>query len=303
MTKKDKRSVSLVLGSGGARGLAHIGVIRWLEEKGYKISSISGSSMGALIGGVYAVGKLHEFEQWALSISRRDLFNLIDLSFQKSGFIKGDRIIDTIRDIVGDATIEELPVTFTAVATDLDAGKEVWIEKGPLFDAIRASMSIPLLFTPVKDKGRLLVDGGVLNPVPIAPTFGDLSDITIAVNVSGRLADGGVPQVKVNKKSKPSSTLHEKIDGFTEEMKDLASSYFGENKGMLDIAHRSFDAMQSSIARQKLAAYPPDILIEIPRNVSTILEFDRAKELIGLGYAAAARAMKPEELASKAAIK
>lgn len=303
MTKKDKRSVSLVLGSGGARGLAHIGVIRWLEEKGYKISSISGSSMGALIGGVYAVGKLHEFEQWALSISRRDLFNLVDLSFQKSGFIKGDRIIDTIRDIVGDAIIEELPVTFTAVATDLDAGKEVWIEKGPLFDAIRASMSIPLLFTPVKDKGRLLVDGGVLNPVPIAPTFGDLSDITIAVNVSGRLADGGVPQVKVKGRPKPSSRLQEKIDGFTEEMKELASSYFGENKGMLEIAHRSFDAMQSSIARQKLAAYPPDILIEIPRNVSTILEFDRAKELIGLGYAAAARAMKPEELASKAAIK
>ena len=296
MTKEDKKAVSLVLGSGGARGLAHIGVIHWLEENGYEIRSISGSSMGALIGGVYAVGKLHEFEQWVLAITKRDMFTLLDLSFQKSGFIKGDRIIDTIRDIVGDALIEELPVTFTAVATDLDAGKEVWIEKGPLFDAIRASISIPLFFTPFKDKGRLLVDGGVLNPVPIAPTFGDLSDTTIAVNVSGKVAESKAPKVSAHKRPKPSSKFQEKISGFIEDMKELASSYLGTNEGMIDVANQSFDAMQSTIARQKLAAYPPDILIEIPRNASTILEFDRAGELIELGYAAAARAMKRESL-------
>jgi len=295
MEKEEKKSVSLVLGSGGARGLAHIGVIRWLEEKGYDIRSISGSSTGALIGGVYAVGQLHQFEQWALSVTRRDLFNLIDLSFQKGGIIKGDRIIERIKKMVGNALIEDLPVSYTAVATDLDAGKEVWIDKGPLFDAIRASISIPLLFTPFKDKGRLLVDGGVLNPVPIAPTFSDLSDITIAVNVSGSVDEGGMDKTKSNKKPKPSSRLQEKINGFTEEMRDLAASYFSENRGMLDIANRSFDAMQSTIARQKLAAYPPDILIEIPRNVSTILEFDRAKELISLGYDAAAGVMKNKD--------
>ncbi|MBE9505050.1 MAG: patatin-like phospholipase family protein [Proteobacteria bacterium] len=294
MTKEDKTAVSLVLGSGGARGLAHIGVIHWLEENGFEIRSISGSSMGALIGGVYAVGKLHEFEQWVLAITKRDIFTLLDLSFHKSGFIKGDRIIDTIKNIVGDALIEALPVTFTAVATNLETGKEVWIKKGPLFDAIRASISIPLLFTPFKYKGMHLVDGGVLNPVPIAPTFSDLSDITIAVNVSGVVSESKVPQVSPPKRAKPSSRLQGKISGFIEEMKGLATSYLSTDAGMIDIANQSFDAMQSTIARQKLAAYPPDISIEIPRNVSTILEFNRAGELIILGHAAAARAMKLE---------
>ncbi len=167
------KTVSLVLGSGGARGLAHIGIIHWLEENDYKIQSIAGSSIGALIGGIYAAGKLDEYEQWVRSITKVDIVTLLDLSWEKSGLVRGDKVINTLINLVGDRLIENLPISYTAIATDIKGQKEIWIKSGRLFDAIRASISIPLLFTPFKYKGVVLVDGGVLNPVPIAPTCGD----------------------------------------------------------------------------------------------------------------------------------
>ena len=179
------KTVSLVLGSGGARGLAHIGVIRWLEENEYKTQSISGCSIGALIGGVYAAGKLDEFEKWVKAITKIDIVTLLDLSWEKSGLVKGDKIINTLIDLVGDQLIENLPVTYTAIASDVKSEKEIWIKSGKLFDAIRASISLPLFFTPFNYRGVDLIDGGVLNPVPIAPTFGDETDMTIAVNLGG----------------------------------------------------------------------------------------------------------------------
>jgi len=132
------KSVSLILGSGGARGLAHIGIIQELEKNGYVIKSISGCSMGALIGGIYAIGKLEEFEEWIRALSTQDIFSLLDLSLQNGGLIKGDRIIGTLRNLVGETLIENLPIPFTAVAADIQAEKEIWLNKGPLFDAIRA---------------------------------------------------------------------------------------------------------------------------------------------------------------------
>ncbi len=165
------KTVSLVLGSGGARGLAHIGVIHWLEENNCKIRSIAGSSMGALIGGIYAAGKLDEYEQWVRAITKIDIVTLLDLSWEKSGLVKGDKIINTLIHLVGEQLIENLPIQYTAVATDFKREKEIWIRSGRLFDAIRASMSIPLLFTPFKYRGVDLIDGGVLNPVPVAPTM------------------------------------------------------------------------------------------------------------------------------------
>ncbi len=185
MIKTNMKTVSLVLGSGGARGLAHIGVIHWLEENNYKICSIAGSSMGALIGGIYAAGKLDEYEQWVRAITKVDIVTLLDLSWEKSGLVKGDKIINTLIHLVGEQLIEDLPIQYTAVATDFKGEKEIWIKSGRLFDAIRASMSIPLLFTPFKYRGVDLIDGGVLNPVPVAPTIGDETDMTIAVNLGG----------------------------------------------------------------------------------------------------------------------
>ena len=152
------KTVSLVLGSGGARGLAHIGVIRWLEECGYEITSIAGCSIGSVIGGVYAIGKLDEFEKWICAVTKIEIFSLLDVSLAKGGFVKGDKIINVLRELVGEKNIEDLPISYTAVAADIQREKEVWLTKGPLFDAIRASISLPMFFTPFDYDGVKLID-------------------------------------------------------------------------------------------------------------------------------------------------
>ncbi|MFZ0927747.1 MAG: patatin-like phospholipase family protein [Syntrophobacteraceae bacterium] len=289
------KTVSLVLGSGGARGLAHIGVIHWLEENDYKIHSIAGSSIGALIGGIYAAGKLDEFEQWVRSITKVNIVTLLDLSWEKSGLVRGDKIINTLINLVGDRLIESLPISNTAIATDIKGQKEMWIKSGRLFDAIRASFSIPLFFTPFKYKGVVLVDGGVLNPVPIAPTCGDETHVTIAVNLGGPAEN---PEKLSAIRAAPkfsSSSFHEKINHFINRLQQSVTST-RRDWGAYDIAIQSFEAMQSTIARQKLAAYPPDIVIEIPRNACQTLEYDRAPEMIELGYRRAKECLAKAEL-------
>jgi NTE family protein len=281
------KTVSLVLGSGGARGLAHIGVIHWLEENDFKIGSIAGCSIGAVIGGVYAAGKLNEYEQWVRSITKIDIFTLLDLSWEKSGLVRGDRIINTLIKLVGEKRIEDLPFPYTAVAADIVHQKEVWIKSGSLFDAMRASFAIPLLFTPFKYKGVDLVDGGILNPVPIAPTFGDETDLTIAVNLGGSPEGRKEPASVSAAPVDPSSPFREKIKGFITSFQQSGTSGSSRDWGAYDIAMQAFDTMQSAIARQKLAAYPPDIVLEIARNACRTLEFDRASEMIELGYSKA----------------
>jgi len=254
------KTISLVLGSGGARGLAHIGVIKVLEESGYEIISIAGCSVGALVGGIYAAGKLDEYENWVRNVTKLDMVNMVDIAWEGGGLVRGDRIINKMIKLVGDRQIEDLPVRFTAVATELESGREVWLNEGPLFDAIRSSCSLPLFFTPAKYKETMLVDGGVVNPVPIAPVFEDHPDLTVAVNLGGKPARG------------PS----------------------GKSRGEFsaaDVAYLVFDAMQSTIARQKLAAYPPDLTIEIPRDSARTFDIDRAAEMIELGRTAAQKAL------------
>ena len=256
MTGSNDKNISLVLGSGGARGLAHIGVIRVLEEEGYKIKSIAGCSVGALIGGIYAAGKLDDYEQWVRNVTKFDMVNMMDIAWEGGGLVRGDKIINKMIKLVGDRQIEDLPIHFTAVATELESGREVWLNEGPLFDAIRSSCSLPLFFKPAKYKETMLVDGGVVNPVPIAPVFDDHPNLTIAVNL------GGKPE------NKPSGS----------DQKPFSAA---------EVAYMVFDAMQSTIARQKLAAYPPDVVIEIPRDAARTFDIDRAVEMIELGRQAA----------------
>lgn len=285
MTKTDDgKNVSLVLGSGGARGLAHIGIIHWLEENGFRIKSIAGCSMGALVGGIYAAGKLPEFEDWVRAITKIDIVNLLDLSWKKDGLIKGDRIINTLKELVGDVAIEELPIAYTAVAADIANEKEVWINSGKLFDAIRASISLPMFFTPFRYKGIDLIDGGVLNPVPIAPTFNDVTDLTVAVNLVGHVDIHRKESVNAREESEDRSPFMEKIGDFIERFRDLPENPVKRDWDAYDIANQAFDAMQSTIARQKLAAYPADYSIEIARNEGKLMEFHRASEMIELGY-------------------
>ena len=279
------KSVSLVLGSGGARGLAHIGVIHWLEEHNYRIQSISGCSMGALIGGIYAAGKLDEFEKWVRAITNLEIITLLDISWNKSGLVKGDKIINTLIDLVGDMKIEDLSIKYTAVAADVNEEKEIWINSGRLFDAIRASISLPMFFTPHYYKGAHLIDGGVLNPVPIAPTFSDNTDITLAVNLGGKLiTNSNEIDINDHQKKKNIDGINEKINNYIQQLKNKIDLPQEIDWGAYEIANQAFDAMQSTIARQKLAAYPPDRSIEIARNACGILGFDRAEEMIALGY-------------------
>ena len=282
MTETKKR-VSLVLGSGGARGLAHIGVIAELEERGWEIASIAGCSIGALIGGIYAAGKLDAYTDWVSDISKLDMVALLDLAWQNDGLVKGDKIINKLVDLVGDQRIEDLPIPFTAVATDITHGTEVWMSSGRLFDAVRASISLPLFFTPFEHRNAKLIDGGCLNPVPIAPTWRDETDLTIAVNLGGDPVDE--PMVEIERRTQPvdKSTVHGWVTSVVDELKNSIKARTSPDFDAYDVANQAFDAMQGSIARHKLAAYPPDVTIEIPRNACGTLEFDRAREMIELG--------------------
>lgn len=271
-------SVSLVLGGGGARGYAHIGVIQWLTEHGYRIVNIAGSSMGALVGGIHAAGKLATYTEWALALERLEVLRLLDLAFDGAGIFKGERVMAVLRKLVGELRIEDLPIDFTAVAMDLDSGREVWLREGALFDAIRASIAIPLLFTPAELNGRRLVDGGLVNPVPIAPTLNDRSDLTVAVTLAGPSEDlANVPAPAVP----ASSDYAGRIRAFVESL--VAPTTTRAAPGMLEVALRSMEAMENTIARLKMAAYSPDITVTIPRNACRIHEFWRAGELVTLG--------------------
>jgi NTE family protein len=291
MNSTSGKNISLVLGSGGARGLAHIGVIRWLEENGYRIESVSGCSMGALVGGIYGCGKLDEFAEWVRAIDKLAIVRLLDVSVGKGGFVDGDRIIQVLKELVGDQLIENLPIQYTAVAADIVREKEIWIDEGSVFDAIRASISLPLFFTPFDYRGTRLLDGGILNPVPIAPTFKDDTDLTIAVNLGGKPVEETEKPVSAKEPSGDVSTLQSKIGQFIDQFKEKYPLTKNGNWAMLDIVDQTFDAMQGAIARQKLAAYPPDAVIVIPRNACGTLEFDRADEMIELGYAAAKKTL------------
>jgi len=287
MLDGEGKRISLVLGSGGARGLAHIGAIRWLDEHGYRIASISGCSMGALVGGIYAAGKLAEYEQWVRQIDKRGIFSILDFSFGRGGLVKGERLIATLRELVGETSIEELPIKFTAVAADIVREREVWISTGPLFDAIRASISMPLFFTPYSHNGVMLVDGSIFDPLPIAPTFHDLTDLTVAVNLNGPFDPLAEEPVEIAPAATGLAAFSESIQQFFAGFKDEKPESADRDWDMFYVLSQSLDAMHGVIARQKLAAHPPDRVITIPRNACGTLEFDRADEMIALGYAKA----------------
>ncbi|MEN8194578.1 MAG: patatin-like phospholipase family protein, partial [Bacteroidota bacterium] len=261
----------------------------------YEIKAISGCSIGSLIGGVYAAGKLDQLEKWMRSITKTDIISLLDVSWESSGIFKGDKIINTLIHLIGDIQIKELKFPFTAVAADIETEKEMWINSGPLFDAIRASISLPLFFTPFDYKGIKLIDGGVLNPVPIAPTFSDKTDLTIAVNLGATSNSKMEGKTKVKRNEKEETSFQTGIEKFIKNLQEVSMKTQTNNWRMYDIADKAFDAMQSTIGRQKIAAYPPDIEIEIARNACGTLEFERASEMIELGYQTAKKNLRNEK--------
>lgn len=331
----DGKRVALALGSGGARGYAHIGVIRELHDRGYEIVGISGSSMGALVGGLQAAGALDEFADWATTLSQRAVLRLLDPAWTGAGIFRAEKILDVVRDLLGDATIETLPVAYTAVATDLIAGKSVWLQRGPVDAAIRASIAVPGMISPHILDGRVLVDGGILDPLPVAPLAGAHGDLTVAVSLSGNNPDarGDVSAAEarvagewLNRLLRSTSALletnaarsvlgrfgtatepeaagelgvEEEVDAEVEEeqVDDVASPAAGilPKLGSFEVMNRTFDVMQAALARHQLATYPPDILIEVPRTASRSVDFHRAADVIDAGRALAARALDAYE--------
>ncbi len=294
-----EKTLSLVLGSGGARGLAHIGAIQAIEEAGWTIESIAGSSMGALVGGMYAAGKLDVYTEWVKKLQQSDVLRLVDWTLSGGGLIRGDKIIKRLREMVGDVDIEDLQIDFTAVAVDIEHGREIWLSDGSLFEAIRSSFAIPGLFTPHRYRGRLLVDGGILNPIPVAPTLRCLTDATFVINCNGP-ARGSMDDREVDP---PSATLA--IDRTTADdagVVDRLRRFFadladrdGENDdepGLVAILIKSLETMESVITRQHLAVFRPDRVVDIPRDACMIHEFHRANELIDLGRARTIEVLK-----------
>lgn len=288
------KTVSLVLGSGAARGIAHIGVIAWLEEHGYRIESVAGASMGAMVGGIYAAGKLDVYRHWVCALEKADVVRFLDLAFSSEGLFKGNRLMDKLRDMVGDRDIEDLPISYTAVATDLERQREVWLTDGSLFDAIRASIAVPTIFTPQPYNGMKLLDGGLLNPVPIAPTFRDLTDMTIAVNLNAAREDHrhrGAPPDAYRPEPRQPDSYHEKVTQFLDTIQKNVTKRRKSDLGLFDLLSSSFETMQNAIASMKLASYRPDVVVEIPRSACLAYEFYRADEMVEVGYQCTAQAM------------
>lgn len=290
-----KKTVSLVLGSGAARGYAHLGVIKAIEDEGYEIASISGCSIGSVVGGVYAAGKLDDFNDWACSLDKIRVLRMLDMSFRNGAYIKGDRFFRAIEEMIERPAIESLPIAFTAVAVDLLNQKEFWFQKGDLIDAMRASSAIPSIVSPVELNGRFYVDGGVLNPLPIIPTVSAGADYIIAVDLNGPAQELSTEDF-VEQNNEPEWWSNFKglfgRQRSDEEMQkpDIRKSS-SVSWGRIQTINMMFETMQESLAQFKLAGYSPNLLISIPKDFTGFYEFWRAQELIEFGYEVAAKAL------------
>jgi len=281
-----KKPISLVLASGGARGMAHIGVIEELEKNGFEIKSISGCSMGSVIGGIYAAGHLREFKKWLKNLDKIDVFKLMDFTISTHGFIKGIRIFKEINRFIGNINIEDLPIPFTAVATDVVNQQEVVFSKGKLKDAIRASVSIPSVLEPFIINGKTLIDGGILNPIPLDRVKRTEGDILVAVDLNAIVKD--VPIIRPTKTKKEGIKERESLLKRLE-FKEQWERFFPndesnqEKLGHLALLDRSFDMMQNKISKHYIEQYKPDILVSISKTACSTFDFYRADEIIELG--------------------
>ncbi|MGB3954001.1 MAG: patatin-like phospholipase family protein [Brooklawnia sp.] len=287
--------ISLVLGSGGARGYAHIGVLQEIEARGHEVVAISGSSMGALVGGAYAAGRLSDATNLALSLTRLDLWRMLRPGLGGPGFITGDRLMSLLRRVIGDVRIEELPIPYTAVATDLLSRREIWFHEGPLLAAIRASIAIPTVFTPVMLKGRLLADGGLLNPLPVETSLRLDADLTLAVSLFAKRPgqwSGGAIELSSDAQPEPGplTRLGERIvEALPTRQKlpdDDPNDVFDplpNNLDLTDMMTMALDVMQARIQATRISVNPPDVHIEVPAELGTILDFDEASRIIAVG--------------------
>ncbi|ABL84001.1 Patatin [Nocardioides sp. JS614] len=288
--------MALALGSGGARGYAHIGAIEEIRARGHEIVAIAGSSMGALVGGLAAADRLEPYAEWARSLTQRDLLRLLDPKWSAPGAIAAGRFFAEVERLLGEQQIEALPIPFTAVATDLHARREVWFQRGPLVSAIRASTAIPGVITPVEMNGRLLADGGLMNPVPIEPTAVSVAELTIAISLQGaRTAHERATPAREPAAPTWREELVERVrrtvGRSAEPEPEPEPPTLLEQVRLSDVVGLSMDAMQGLITRYRMAGLPPDVLVTVPVGAARSLEFHRAAEMIELGRTLTAEAL------------
>ena len=281
------KDIALVLSSGGSKGLAHIGVINELENQGFTISSISGSSIGSVCGGMHAMGHLDEYTKWVKSIDKKEVWGLLDFTLSTSGLLQGEKVFDKMKTLYPDMPIEDMNIPFTAVATDVLNEKDVVFNSGSFYSAVRASVAIPTIFTPVEYNNTILVDGGVLNPIPIEHVKRSEGDILVVVNLYGDKDDSLV---------KSSVTIddysgYSRLNGWVKKISRLISSGDNNSLSYLSLLKATTDAMVHKIAKQSIDKHSPDIVISIPYNSSSTFDFHRADELIEMGKGATKKAI------------
>ena len=281
-----KKKIALVLSGGGARGLAHIGAIETLESHGYEITSIAGCSMGALIGGMYAAGKLPEVKDWVLALDRRKVLSLVDFSLSLTHLVKGDRVMEALKEIVPDVNIEDLPIPYTAVATDWNSGKEVIFDHGSLYDAIRASISIPLFLNPVRREDMLLVDGGLVNSLPLNRVVRHSGDLLFGINVSthdyqGELLMQQFVERKLLSKSMPAAVMNR-----------IMKHFEGININYVTLLMRTIAIMLEQNTRQQILISRPDLVVQVPMKRYGIFDFDKDAAILQIGKHKTSRALR-----------
>lgn len=297
----DKKSVSLVLSSGGARGLAHVGVIEELENRGYRIAEIAGCSAGALVGGMYAAGKMPEFKDWICNLDRIDVFSLMDFTFSSRGFIKGEKVYNALKNVIKDCQIEDLNIPFSCNAVDYKTGTEVIFREGSLYAAIRASGSIPTVFQPAKFHRHELIDGGVLNPVPISLLKNSGQNLVIVVGLNA--PDSAI--LTPPKKDRLGRSFIS-MPGWLRDYRNKMLHYFPEQEkaekstslSSFNLMTRAFDLLQDRFCELLVAQHQVDIVVQVARNQAGTLEFHRAAELIEIGRQKAVMAIDEWENAN-----
>lgn len=288
----EKRKIALVLSSGGARGNAHIGVIQEIIQRGYEITSISGTSMGAVIGGVYAAGKLEEFTDWMCSLHKIDVFSLMDFTLSKYGFVKAEKVFNEMKKFIPEVEIENLPIPFAATATDLIKKETVVFERGSLYEALRASVAIPAVVKPVDSNGKFLVDGGLLAPIPVQHVKRNNNDLLVVVNVNARIPFLN-KKLKKNGKSSGNNNSIKYLQNFRSKVS--LTSGKKDSLGFFDLITNSSNLMISQISKLTIDLFPPDILVNISTDVCDTYDFYKAMEMIDIGIRAAAESIDEYE--------
>ncbi len=294
----NKKSIALVLSSGGARGIAHIGVIAELERRGYQISAMSGTSMGALVGGLYASGSLGLYKEWLLSLDRMDVFGLVDFTLRANGLVKGEKVLREMKKIIPDKKIEDFALPFAAVATDITNGQEVVLKEGSLYDAIRASISIPTVFIPFENNGIQMVDGGVLNPIPINHVERKPQDILVVVDVNAHIpyfSKTNKLELAEEKKLKNDQRFKKYIYLLSGKLNSFVPKNENDKLGYFNLINKTMSLMVHQLSLMAIEKGKPDLLINIPHQSFGLFDFYKAAAIIKMGEEIAAKALDEYE--------